>query len=210
MATHIDDEEQLEMLKTWWKDNWVALVTGLALGFGAIGGWYGYDNWRNARLETASQMYEEMKRALDGGKPEDAGAMVDRLLAEYANTPYAPAAALRIAHWSVTQDRLDDAVARLGWVAEHADDEGLIAVARLRKARLLYTQGQLDAALSQLSEKPSGYEGLVEELRGDIQIAKGDRTAARAAFEKALASSSVGDRELLQQKLDDLGTAVQS
>lgn len=212
MATHLDDEEQFEQLKTWWKDNWVALVAGLGLGFGAIGGWEGYKHWRDTRLETASQMYEEMKKALDGKKADEAAAMTDKLTADFAGTPYAPAAALRLAQWDISENKLDDAAARLGWVVEHAGDDGLVAVARLRKARVLHAQGQHDAALSQLIESKGPYQSLAEELRGDILLAKGDKTAARAAFEKALsaAGDSAPNRDLLQQKLDDLATTVQS
>ena len=41
MATHLDEEEELENLKRWFRENWVALAAGLVIGFGAIGGWQG-------------------------------------------------------------------------------------------------------------------------------------------------------------------------
>lgn len=212
MATHLDDEAELEQLKTWWKENWVALVAGLGIGFGAIGSWEGYKHWRDARAETASQMYEEMKKAVAEARTEDAGKILDRLKTDYARTPYAAAASLVVAQDAAKAERFDDAAVQLSWVIEHARDTGLVQMARLRRARVLFAQGKHDEALAQLDGEAGSYAGLYEELRGDIQLARGDRPAARAAYQKALA---VGDatspnRNLLQQKLDDLAVAAQS
>lgn len=212
MATHLDDEAELEQLKTWWKENWVALVAGLGIGFGAIGGWEAYKHWRDGRAEAASQMYEEMKKALTATRTEDAGKILERLKAEYSGTPYASAAALTVAQNAVKTGSFDDAAAQLSWVIEHADDSGLVQMAKLRRARVLFALAKHDEALSQLSGDAGTFAGLYEELRGDIQMAKGDRDAARAAYEKALAAGEAGapNRSLLQQKLDDLAVAAKS
>lgn len=209
MATHLDDEEDLEKLKTWWKDNWVALVGGLVIGFGAIGGWEGYKSWRDGRAETASQMYEELRKNLDESKAEEAKAIVDRLKTEYASTPYAAAAALTAAQSEVHAAQYDAAAANLGWVIANAKDEGLVQVARLRQARVLFAQDKPDQALAALAGEAGSFASLYEELRGDIQLAKGDAAAARASYEKALAAavSGAANKTLLQQKLDDLAQA---
>lgn len=206
MAAHIDDEEDLERLKTWWKENWVALVGGLVIGFGAIGGWEGYKAWRDGRNETASQMYEEMRKDFDANKTEAASAIVDRLKADYARTPYAAIAALTAAQAAVKDGKFDVATGHLGWVVEHGRDEGLVQVARLRQARVLLAQDKPDEALKVLGDEAGSFSSLAEELRGDIQLAKGDRKAARSAYEKALAAAEKGatNKTLLQQKLDDL------
>ena len=206
MATHIDDEEDLERLKTWWKENWVALVGGLVIGFGAIGGWEGYKAWRDNQGATASQMYEQMRKDLDGGKVDDATALVDRLKSDYARTPYAAIAALAAAQAAVKDGKYDVASTHLAWVIEHGRDEGLVQVARLRHARVLLAQNKPDEALKVLGGEAGSFSSLAEELRGDIQLAKGDRKAARSAYEKALAAAESGatNKTLLQQKLDDL------
>jgi predicted negative regulator of RcsB-dependent stress response len=206
VATHIDDEEDLERLKTWWKENWVALVGGLVIGFGAIGGWEGYKAWRDRQGEAASQMYEEVRKDFEGGKADDAAAIVERLKSEYGRTPYAAIAALAAAQAAVKDAKYDVAVGHLNWVVEHGRDEGLVQVARLRQARVLLAQNKPDDALSVLRKEAGSFSSLAEELRGDIQLAKGDRKAARSAYEKALAAAESGatNKTLLQQKLDDL------
>ncbi len=206
MATHLDDEEDLEKLKTWWKENWVALVGGLVIGFGAIGGWEGYKYWRDGRAETASQMFEELKKNLETSKTEDAGKIVERLKSEYSGTPYAAAAALAAAQSEVKAAQYDAAAANLAWVVEHASDRGLVQVARLRHAHVLLAQEKPDEALKALGTEAGSFTSLAEELRGDIHLAKGDRKAARSSYEKALAAAESGatNKTLLQQKLDDL------
>jgi predicted negative regulator of RcsB-dependent stress response len=212
VATHLDDEAELEQLKTWWRDNWVALVGGLVLGFGAIGGWEAYKHWRDGRAETASQMYEELKKHLEAGKAEDAEKIVSRLKSEYAATPYAAAAALAASQTDAQAAKYDAAAAQLGWVVEHAKDPGLVQLARLRQARVLFAQGKHDDALALLGAEAGSFASLYEELRGDISLAKGDRDAARAAYAKALAAAETGavNKTLLQQKLDDLAEVKSS
>lgn len=206
MATHLEDEEDLEKLKTWWKDNWVGLVAGLVIGFGAIGGWEGYKHWRDSRAEAASQMFEELKKNLEASKTEDADKIVATLKADFSHTPYAAAAALTAAQGEVNAAKYDEASANLAWVVEHSSDDGLVQIARLRHARVLLAQGKPDDAMKALGDEAGSFSSLADELRGDIQLAKGDRKAARSAYEKALAAAESGatNKTLLQQKLDDL------
>lgn len=209
MATHLDDEEQLENLKQWWRENRVALIAGLAIGFAAIGGWEGWNRWSDGRAMTASQMYEDLRKALTAGKDEDVQKMAERLQSDFAGTPYASAAALQLAGVAVTKDRLDEAAQRLAWVVEHSKDEGLVDLAKLRQARVLRQQNKLDEALALLAADGGSYKGLYLELRGDILLAKGDRDAARTAYTEALASTEerAANRALLQDKLSDLAVA---
>lgn len=208
MATHFDDEEQLENLKSWWRDNWKALAAGLAIGFAAIGGWELWKNQREDQALTASQMYDDLKKVI-GAKPDEARAIADKLQQHYAGTPYAAAAALRLAQHAVQTGQLDEAAARLGWAAEHADEE-LQRLARLRKARVLWQQGRAEEALKLLEGEAGEFESLYQELRGDIAYAQGDREAARSAYQAALATApeQAPNRQLLQQKLDDVAVAA--
>ncbi|MGH8446350.1 MAG: YfgM family protein [Solimonas sp.] len=212
MTTHYDDEAQAEQLKTWWKENWPALAAGLVIGLAAIFGW---DRWQNHKLEraaNASQMYEDLKKAVADEKADVAKPLADKLIADYSDTPYAAGAQLRLAAAAIKANNLDDAAARLQWVHEHAKDEGLQQVAQLRTARVQWQQGKLDDALKTLDGDAGAFAPLYDELRGDIKLAQGDRAAARGAYEKAYSATPEDQpsRQLLQRKLDDLADAVQS
>lgn len=157
-------------------------------------------------------MYEELKQALDETQGDKAVQIADALVREHARSPYASGAALFLAADAAKAGRFDDARTRLRWVRENGSDDGLRQVARLREARVLWQQGQLDAALQLLPADAGEFSALAEELRGDIRLAQGDRSAARAAYEKALAASgdNTAVRNGLQRKLDDLADVVQS
>ncbi len=213
MTAHFDEEAQAEQLKQWWKDNWMALAAGLVLGIGAIFGWEGWKSYQEQRAGQASQMFEELKTALAESKTEEAMKLGDALAREHADTPYAAGAALFLAAEAVRANDFDQALSRLQWATQYSKDEGLRQVARLRQARVLWQQDKADAALKLLEGDNGGFEAMAEELRGDIRLAQGDRAAARAAYEKALAAVSDEDpatRTSLQRKLEDLTDVVQS
>ncbi len=212
MTTHYDDEAQAEHLKQWWKENWMALAGGLVIGLAAIFGWEAWQSYQSDRAQAASRMYEELKQALDETQGDKAVQIADALVREHARSPYASGAALFLAADAAKAGRFDDARTRLRWVRENGSDDGLRQVARLREARVLWQQGQLDAALQLLPADAGEFSALAEELRGDIRLAQGDRSAARAAYEKALAASgdNTAVRNGLQRKLDDLADVVQS
>ena len=209
MATHYDDEAELENLKKLWHENWKSLAAGLVVGLGVIFGWQGWKDYQNRQALHASQMYEDMKQAFTASKTAEGIKLGEQLMTEHAGAPYAAAAALKLAAVAVEQGKLEEAGSRLHWVVQNSDDDGLKQLARLREARVLWQQNKLPDALKLLDGEAGGYAALYEELRGDIKLAQGDRAGARASYEKALQTAGEGapSRDGLQHKLDDLAEA---
>lgn len=207
--SHYDDEAQLEQLRRWWRENWMALAGGLVLGLAGIFGWEAWQGHQTTQSEQASQIYEDLKK-LPADKASQATELGRKLADEFSGTPYAAQAALYLASIAVQAADWDAARTQLDWVVAHADDPGLKKIARLRLARVLWQQGKLDDALAQLEIKDDdAFASLYQELRGDLQVAKGDRAAARSAYEKALQlGPAAANREGLQRKLDDLAGAA--
>lgn len=212
MATHFDDEDQAERLKQWWKENWMALAGGLVIGLGAIFGWEGWKSYQDSRGLAASRMYEDLKLAIAGARIDDARSIGDALADEHGRSPYASAAALFLAAEAAKAGDFAAARDRLAWVRRHGYDDGMRRIATLREARVAWQQGEVDAALSLLDSKAGPFQAQFDELRGDIVLARGDREAARSAYEKALTTvtdDTSGVRDSLRRKLDDLAV-VQS
>lgn len=207
--SHFEDEVQMEQLRRWWKENWVALAAGLVLGLGGIFGWEAWQNAKTSEAEQASQIYEDLKNA--AAKPERVAELGKTLMQDFPATPYAAQAALLLAQKSAEAGDWTAVSANLNWVIQHADDAGLKKLARLRLARALWQQNKPQDALAQLELKDDdAFASLYQELRGDILMSLDDRVAARGAYEKALTlGPAPASREFLQRKLDDLA-GVQS
>jgi len=207
--SHYEDEAEVEQLRRWWRENWMALAGGLVLGLAGIFGWEAWQKARTSKAEQASQIYEDLKR-VPPGQADRAVELWQELSGSFAGTPYAGQGALLLASQAAARQDWSDAQAKLDWVARNSDDAGLKKVARLRLARVLWQQQKPDEALA-LLELPDNdpFASLYQELRGDIQLAKGDREAARSAYGKALQlGPAAASRDALQRKLDDLGSAA--
>jgi predicted negative regulator of RcsB-dependent stress response len=206
--SHYEDEAQLEQLRRWWRENWMALAGGLVLGLGGIFGWEAWQKAQTGKAEQASQIYEDLKKAA-GAKPEQAADLGKTLMQDYSATPYAAQAALLLAQKSAEAKDWVGAEERLNWVIRNGDT-GLQKIARLRLARVLWQQDKPQDALAQLEAKDDdAFASLYQELRGDILLSQNDRAAARQAYEKALAlDPAPASREFLQRKLDDLAGAA--
>lgn len=207
--SHYEDEAQVEQLRRWWRENWMALAGGLVLGLAGIFGWEGWQKAQTVTAERASHLYEDLKK-VPADKSAQAFELGKKLVEEFSGTPYAAQAALYLANLAVQQGNWDAARTQLEWAAKNAEDPGLKKIARLRLARVLWQQGQPDQALGQLDvPDDDAFAALYQELRGDIQLAKGDRAAAREAYDKALKlGPAATSREGLQRKLDDLAGAA--
>lgn len=205
MSTYLNEEEQVEALKKWWKENGKSIVVGVVLGFSAIFGWQGWQSYRVAQGEAASNLYISMQNLVSAGKTDNAVELGKRLLGEHTDSVYASLAALNLA--KLTYERGDKANAseNLQWVVEHAPDAALADLARVRVARVQLDQQQYDQAAVSLDGVDAAFmPAMVSELRGDIARARGDMEAARQAYRQALAT---GDGVLgsVRMKLLELG-----
>lgn len=201
------EEQQLEQLKQWWKENGRTVTIGVILGLGSVAGWTGWQAHLNAKAEAASFSYERLINTMALRNYGGAVTQADALIAEHPNSGYSGLAALIGAHSAykgadrITTKRL------LEWAIGNATQPEVRDVARLRLARVLSEDGEHDQALARLDEIDNEhFTTLGQETRGDVLVAKGDVVSARTAYEGALADESLNQsvRDRLQLKLDDL------
>ncbi len=205
MAEYQTDEEKVEAIREWWKENGRSVIAGIILGVGGLFGWKAWTDYRVAQAEQASIIYATMQQADKSGNTEQALSQGRTLRSDYASTPYAALGALEAARLYVKQDDLAAAETELRWAVEHARQESVKEVAKLRLARVLIAQNALDEAQAVLEgEFPSAYLSLVEELKGDLYRARGELELARQAYDRALITAGQA-AEYLQMKRDDLG-----
>ena len=206
METYSTDEERLEALQRWWKENKSSVFGGLLLGMAAIGGW---KMWQGNRVETAEQaslVYHQLTQATEAKQTDSAQKLGERLVQLYPQTAYADYARLFLAKFKVEAGDLDGARKTLEDTMNSSKDTAVKDLARLRLGRVLLAKGDIDPALKLLqsaTEKSVGkFAGLYEELRGDLYVAAKRPAEARAAYAKA---KDLGDLSpLLELKLNDL------
>ena len=204
------EEEQIEAIKKWWRDNWKSLAGGVLLGLGILYAGYSYKHSQENKKGMAAFEFDAMMQALNTDKIDEATSHAEILSGQYADTPFAVASALALAKIKVEKNDLLAAQSYLRWALDHADNEAMKHAARLRLARVLLANNKADEALklvSLSSQETAGYSASYEELKGDILVASGKVSEAISAYNLALAAMEPGDRgrQNLQMKLDDLG-----
>lgn len=203
---HYSDEEQIEAIKKWWRANGKAIIAGVLIGLAIIFGWRYWTAYRHTHAVEASTHYNTLLQALEENDAETIHSRGQQLLEEFPDSPYATLAALALAKLAVETGDNGAAVERLQWVLNHAGQDEMKDIARLRLARLLVAENQLDAAEAQLEQiSDPSFLAEVEELKGDIYMARNQPDKARNAYQIALATvEPTGYATLLQLKLDSL------
>ncbi|PKO85680.1 MAG: hypothetical protein CVU18_18880 [Betaproteobacteria bacterium HGW-Betaproteobacteria-12] len=207
----LEEQEQIDTLKTWWKmyGNLVtSVITAVCL---AIVGWQGWGWYKNNQAAEAAAVFGVLEQALTAGDAQKIKATAGELVAKHSSTSYASLGALLAARHSFETGDLKTAKSQLGWAAENARDE-IRDLARLRLAAVQLDEQLYDDALKQLEAAPApAFAARFHELRGDVLLAQGKKPEARAAYQSALdkmTETGGPGRELLQQKLDSLGEAA--
>jgi predicted negative regulator of RcsB-dependent stress response len=206
----LEEQEKLDALKAWWKDNGrtvILAVTVFLVTIAVLQGWRYHQ--RNQALDAAAlygQLLESVQ-AKDTAKVQDIAAAIFK---DHAASGYAALAALTAAKASVEAGNRAAAKGHLTWAAQHAPDEATRDVARLRLAAVLLDEKRYEEALRELdSAHGQAIGGRFAEMKGDVLTAQGKPVEARAAYQTAASKLPPGSdaRDLVQLKLDALGEA---
>ena len=222
MSAHLTEEEQIEALKRWWKENGKNTVAAVVV---AVVGYFGFEFWQeNTRLaaEAASDKYQTLiesvvvapGQSISDVQKATAVSLAGELKAEAAASFYGQSAALFMAKMAVEAEQLDKAEAELQWVLAQSPERAIELATRLRLSRVQAAAEKFDMALATLESVDSGrFAANYAEVRGDILLAQGKPDQARAAYQLALKLSIDGgsdENSVLQSKVNDLTSASQA
>lgn len=213
MSDHLTEEEQLEALKRWWKENGKLIVLAVVVSAGGYFGWGAWQDHQRTQAETASVQFEALLNQMDTDEAGVSSELVDEIKQIKSNSLYAYNAAFLKAQAAVRNDDLDTAAAELEWILNANPEESVALLARVRLARVLNAQAEYAEALTVLSavEPPASFASRFAEVRGDVLLGQGDHTGARAAYQMALeglGAEAQSRASLLEMKLDNLATAA--
>jgi len=213
METYQTEEEQIQAIKDWWKENGRSVVAGLVIGIMAIVGYRYWGTHVQQQSEQASVLYANVMDAVATKNSDMAFTTGKEVIEKYASTPYAPLTALLLGRVAVDKNDFASAEAQLQWVIDNASDEGIQQLARIRLSRVLFAQNKTDEALAVIAnESVSGFETLLYELRGDIYLHQAKKAEAVDEYRKALADFSINPqrRQTIQMKLDNLAESKEA
>jgi predicted negative regulator of RcsB-dependent stress response len=203
------EEEQVEKLKAWLKENGLSIVLGLVIGVGGIGGYNYWVHLQETTAAKASAHFTQMIDAIAADNSEGLREQADILIADHASSDYALMAYLALARNHVANAEFEQAETALQQVVGSAAQRPLAYVARTRLAAVQLQTEQYEQALTTLAvEFPDQFAALADELRGDILALQGNNGEAIEAYRKAqLAEPKPANTEFLRQKLNDLGSS---
>ncbi|MEW8029762.1 MAG: tetratricopeptide repeat protein [Candidatus Thiodiazotropha sp.] len=206
MSEYQTEEEQVEAIKRWWKENGTSVIAGLVIGLGGVFGWQAWGNYKDRIGAEAALAFNQMMAAVDQGDRPSAVKQAELMRSNYDNS-YSIFAAMAEARVKLDEGDAATAISSLEWASENTDNQALKQLVQLNLARILLNEGELDAAEKLVALEQGGFAGEFAVIRGDIAFARGDKAAAAAAYTQAM-TLEVSNRNLLQMKLDDLAAAT--
>ena len=208
MAYDLEEQDQIDALKTWWKTNgnmvtWVAIVA--LASFSSVQGWKYYQHQRSSQ---ASAQYQALTQ-VDSKDIKAIQGISAQLMEKYTSTPYAGRAALIAAKANFAAKDSKSAKSQLEWAAKNAKEEAVQSVALLQLAAIQLEEKTYDEALKTLATKHgSGFDGLFADLKGDVLVAQGKTAEAKLAYQEALTKLDTQGRyrHFTEHKLEALGS----
>jgi predicted negative regulator of RcsB-dependent stress response len=207
MALDLEEQEQLDEIKSWWKKNGkivTSTIIGLLVIYSAFQAWQFY---QHKQAVEASTLYQSLLIS-DAKDLKSIQAKSAKIMDDYGSTPYAGRAALFAAKANYAGKELKSAKAQLEWAISQSKESSMSAMASLQLANILTEEKDYAGALKILDAKhDTGFDGLYWDLKGDILALQGKTNEAKLSYERALTKlEPMGKyRIITQQKLDALG-----
>ncbi len=201
MIGYETEEQQVQAIKQFWKDNGTAIILGAVLGLGGLWGWRYYNDSTIAAKEEASASFNQGIEAFVDAESTDA---LSEFITANGDTGYAPLASLIVAQQAIVKDDYTGAKEALNFAI--ANDSDISDVARIRLADLHIELEEYGQALTVLSAvQASAFNDQVEELKGDAHLATGNFDAAQTAYAAALLEAP--NNNIVKMKLDNIAYA---
>lgn len=189
MREDLEQQEQMAVIKGFWRENGRFIFTAvvvIALGFG---GYQGYQVYSAHQGEKASRLLTEFEQAIAEQNVTKAEALAASLASDHKGSMHHALAAMRMAKSLVGAGSLEKAAQWLEPIKNHSD-EGLAWITRIRLSSLYIDLNQLEKALLVLDEAQPVEAMLaqVNDRRGDVLVLLGRNDEARKAWQLALAA----------------------
>ena len=204
MAYSIEEEQEINQLKDWWKENGKTIIVAFILG---VGGMFGWRYWQAHQAEQIAQASAQYNALIYSAQQDEQAkkANIEQFVQANSKTAYAVFALLDEAKKATEKQDFVAAEVNLNQALTQSQDEVLTSIVALRLSAVQFQLGQLDNALTTLNQvKGESFNARKALLTGDIQVAKGDKVAAKNSFEQAQQSGSQLEQQMAKMKLNNL------
>ena len=204
MAYSIEEEQEINQLKEWWKENGKTIIVAFILG---VGGMFGWRYWQAHQAEQIAQASAQYDALIYSAQQDEQAkkANIEQFVQANSKTAYAVFALLDEAKKAAEKQDFAAAEVNLNQALTQSQDEVLTSIVALRLSAVQFQLGQLDNALTSLNQvKGESFNARKAILTGDIQIAKGDKVAAKNSFEQAQQNGSQLEQQMAKMKLNNL------
>ena len=204
MAYSIEEEQEINQLKDWWKENGKTIIVAFILG---VGGMFGWRYWQAHQAEQIAQASAQYDALIYSAQQDEQAkkANIEQFVQANSKTAYAVFALLDEAKKATEKQDFAAAEVNLNQALTQSQDEVLTSIVALRLSAVQFQLGQLDNALTTLNQvKGESFNARKAILTGDINVAKGDKVAAKNNFEQAQQSGSQLEQQMAKMKLNNL------
>ncbi|WP_114909393.1 YfgM family protein [Haemophilus haemolyticus] len=204
MAYSIEEEQEINQLKDWWKENGKTIIVAFILG---VGGMFGWRYWQAHQAEQIAQASAQYDALIYSAQQDEQAkkANIEQFVQANSKTAYAVFALLDEAKKATEKQDFAAAEANLNQALTQSQDEVLTSIIALRLSAVQFQLGQLDNALTTLNQvKGESFNARKAILTGNIQVAKGDKVEAKNSFEQAQQSGSQLEQQMAKMKLNNL------
>ncbi len=150
MALDLEEQEQLDALKQFWKQYGALIVTLAFLALATFAGVKGWNYYQRGQSQQASALFGKLEEAVRKNDVSQIGSLGAEIIDKYGSTAYGPMAALLLAKSNYDNGDAAAAASRLQWAIDKAKDDETAALARLRLAGIRLDEKKYDEALALL------------------------------------------------------------
>ena len=198
------EEQQFEEAKNWFKENSTPILLAIFVFATASFGW---NFWKSHQAESAIQASISYQATMEAYEqdPVKNQPLVAKFLEEAKGTNYAIFMQLEEAKNAVAKGDFSVAKSQLQAALNEVKDPSLQSIIRFRLAAVDFQLKEFDSALVNLEQiKDQAWDARKQLFIADLLSAKGDKEAAKSAYEQIKAKMSGQERELIELKINNL------
>jgi predicted negative regulator of RcsB-dependent stress response len=206
MDDYLDEKEQIEEIKSWLKENWLALVAGVIVGFGGLFSWNWYQDSVYESNTQALAIFDQAQQELTLGNFDSALALLQNLRSDYNSSPYTDFLGLLYSTYLLSNGNTADAAVEIEYVLNNTTDEYLRLIATWRLARVNVEMTNYDRALELVENKNHALSANFTELEGDVYFFRGEFDLASNTYMSILSDPNINSIDLntLMLKINNL------